>query len=98
MNALDKFCEMEGWPGWLLTFGVIAVVVVLMRMTGSDLPMLILSVPGLYIIAAKQGARGLIKFAIGMAMIVALFAVIFAVGVPCDGWGAGLSLFYRVQC
>lgn len=94
---------MDGWfdrhsiAAWGLTAALIALVMWLDWMTKTTAAMLLLAIPGFYMMGRKGGAVQIVKFVV----CIALFAFVLATAVnqiPCNGFGQGFRAFYGVKC
>lgn len=99
-DAVDSFFDryLSGVWGWVLTLIAIIVVIILERVTKSSTPMLLLAVPGLYMMGRSGGVVLLVKFGLCMAIVLLILAMA-ANQIPCgDGFWQGFRLFLGVQC
>lgn len=78
-DAMDSFFDryFSGVWGWVLVLALGVVVVFLERATESSTPMILLAVPGFYMVGRSSGIYGLVKFCLGMMLVI--FAIAAAI-------------------
>jgi hypothetical protein len=96
-DAMDDWFDRHSVLAWALTFAFIALVMWLNWMTKTTTAMLLLAVPGIYMMGRSGGVMQIIRFCVCMG----LFIIILALALnqtPCGGWGEGLRMFYNIRC
>lgn len=98
LDAMDSFFDSRPKLAWTLTVAFIAAVAVLMRVLKDDRVMLLLCVPGFYFMGRNGGMKLIVKFLVTILLIAFVLGWSIDRWVPCDGFGAGFRLFYKMQC
>lgn len=96
-DAMDDWFGHHSLASWALTAVLIALVMWLDWMTKTTTAMLLLAIPGIYIMGRKGGMVRVVKFGLCMALAIFVLASV-ANQIPCNDFGRGFWLFYGVTC
>ena len=98
-DAVDSFFEtyLSGLLGWVATAALVIVVMILDYTTHSTTAMLLLAVPGIYMMGRSGGVVQIVKF--GLCTVLVIFVLAMAVNqIPCNDFGKGFLMFYGMKC
>lgn len=96
-DAMDGWFDRHSIASWGLTAALIALVMWLDWMTKTTTAMLLLAVPGIYMMGRTGGAAQIVKFILCMWIVVFVLASVVN-QIPCNDFGKGFRAFYGVKC
>ena len=96
-DAVDNWFDGHSIIAWVLTAALIVVVMALDYATKTTTAMLLLAVPGIYMMGRKGGAAQIVKFALCVGIVLFILASV-ASQIPCNDFGKGFHVVFGTTC